>query len=120
MSDSEYSFLFLGYILKHVRFEDWRQHQREEQDDLEFPDEIDTPKDTPARTRFQRYRGLRSFRTSPWDPYENLPRDYSRIYQLEDFKRTERNILRRAEKEGAGVSVSCSSAFCVLVRFALS
>lgn len=87
------------------RLETWRSRQREEQDDFEFPDEVDTPKDVPARTRFQRYRGLRSFRTSPWDPFENLPRDYARIFQFEDFKRTERGVRRRAEEEGAGVSV---------------
>ncbi|KAF7322002.1 Bms1-type G domain-containing protein [Mycena kentingensis (nom. inval.)] len=81
------------------QLESWRNRQREEEDDLQFPDELDTPDDVPARTRFQRYRGLRSFRTSPWDPYENLPRDYARIFQFEDYKRTERNVRRRAEEE---------------------
>ncbi|KAF8199934.1 ribosome biogenesis protein tsr1 [Mycena galopus ATCC 62051] len=64
------------------QLETWRNRKREEEDDLIFPDEIDTPKDIPAQTRFQRFRGMRSFRTSPWDPYENLPRDYARIFQL--------------------------------------
>ena len=64
-----------------------------------FPDELDTPKDVPARVRFQRYRGLRSLRTSPWDPFENLPRDYACIFQFEDFKRTERSVRRRADQE---------------------
>ncbi|TFY62574.1 hypothetical protein EVJ58_g3788 [Rhodofomes roseus] len=83
----------------------WRERNREqeEKDDIAFPDEIDTPLDDPARTRFQRYRGLRSFRTSPWDPYENLPRDYARIFQFEDYKRTERAVRKRAEEDGSGI-----------------
>lgn len=51
---------------------------------------------------------MRSFRTSPWDPFENLPRDYARIFQFEDFKRTERGIRRRADQE-LGVVEVCST-----------
>ncbi|KAM9318836.1 pre-rRNA-processing protein TSR1 homolog [Pholidichthys leucotaenia] len=68
-----------------------------------FPDEVDTPLDVPARIRFQRYRGLKSFRSSPWDPMENLPPDYSRIFQFQSFERTRRRVLAEAaaEEEGA-------------------
>ena len=96
---------------------DWRDRKREEEDDASFPDEIDTPMDVPARTRFQRYRGLRSFRTSPWDPYENLPRDYARIFQFEDFKRTERNVRRRADADSISVLVG-HVRFCAFLRLA--
>ncbi|KAJ2907457.1 ribosome biogenesis protein tsr1, partial [Coemansia aciculifera] len=72
------------------------ERSRQNRDDVNFPDEVDTPMDVSARTRFARFRGLQSFRTSPWDPYENLPLDYARIFQFESFKRTQQRVLRMA------------------------
>ncbi|XP_029965221.1 LOW QUALITY PROTEIN: pre-rRNA-processing protein TSR1 homolog [Salarias fasciatus] len=67
-----------------------------------FPDEVDTPLDVAARIRFQRYRGLKSFRSSPWDPMENLPLNYSRIFQFQSYERTRRHILAEAAAEEDG------------------
>jgi len=93
------------YDAKHVNF-------AEEVDELEkikaarmeeaFPDEVDTPADVPARTRFQKYRGLKSFRSSPWDAKENLPYDYARTFQFENFGRTKKRVLAE-EVDGAEV-----------------
>lgn len=74
--------------------------------DQMWPDEIDTPLDVNARTRFQKYRGLESFRTSPWDVKENLPLDYARIYQFKSFDRVKRRVIKEAAiNEGAEVSI---------------
>ncbi|XP_029026451.1 pre-rRNA-processing protein TSR1 homolog [Betta splendens] len=70
-----------------------------------FPDEVDTPLNTPARIRFQRYRGLKSFRSSPWDPMENLPLNYSRIFQFQSYERTRHRVLAEAAAEEEGAMV---------------
>ena len=38
-----------------------------------------------ARVRFARYRGLKSFRSSFWDPKESLPLTYAKIFELDDY-----------------------------------
>ena len=68
------------------------------QDEM-FPDEVDTPLEIPASERFQKYRGLKSFRSSPWDPKENLPYDYARIFQFENFKRTQNSVMTASAED---------------------
>ena len=41
---------------------------------------------------------MKNFRTSPWDPKENLPLDYARIYKVVDFKRTQKTAVAEAQK----------------------
>ena len=54
------------------------------QDDMDFPDEVETPLKE-ARVRFQKYRGIKSLKNCDWDPYENLPEDYSKIWRFQNY-----------------------------------
>jgi pre-rRNA-processing protein TSR1 len=49
---------------------------------MDFPDEVDTPLDQEARKRFGLYRGIKSLKNCNWDPYENLPQEYSKIWRF--------------------------------------
>uniref|UniRef100_T1IWB5 Pre-rRNA-processing protein TSR1 homolog n=1 Tax=Strigamia maritima TaxID=126957 RepID=T1IWB5_STRMM len=69
-------------------------------EDEENPEDIDLDADVEARVRLQKYRGLKSFRTAPWDPKENLPTDYARIYKFQNFASTKKRVLNE-EPEGA-------------------
>lgn len=65
-------------------------------EDEEFPDEVDTPLDVPARKRFAKYRGVKSFRTSSWDPKESLPPEYARIFAFDNFARTQKHVISKS------------------------
>ena len=91
-----------NYDAKHVSFADEQNAYdklRKARMDEMFPDEIDTPQDSLAKDRFQKYRGLKSFRSSPWDAKENLPFDYGKVFQFENFARTKKSVLKANEEE---------------------
>uniref|UniRef100_K3W7F2 Bms1-type G domain-containing protein n=1 Tax=Globisporangium ultimum (strain ATCC 200006 / CBS 805.95 / DAOM BR144) TaxID=431595 RepID=K3W7F2_GLOUD len=78
-------------------FEELKEKRKQERENMTFPDEVDVPTDSSARVRFARYRGLKSLRTSAWDPKESLPADYSRLFQFEDFGMVQRMALERGK-----------------------
>lgn len=65
--------------------------------------QMDTPADIAARTRFAKFRGLRSWRSSPWDPKENLPREYARVFAFQAPTRAQRRCRKHC------LSICCSA-----------
>lgn len=76
--------------------------EKANEDEVWFPDEVEVTPEMKGRERFQKYRGLKSFRSSPWHPKDGVPREYSYIYQLENVKSLQKGIFEEAkEKEEA-------------------
>ena len=69
------------------------QRRKEQTEHAEFPDEVQVGDDEKARDRFARYRSLKSFRKSFWDPKENLPDSYASLFHFSSFKATQRAIM---------------------------
>ena len=53
---------------------------------MDFPDEVDTPMDVEAKKRFIKYRGIKSLKNCDWDPFENLPASYSKIWRFSNYQ----------------------------------
>jgi pre-rRNA-processing protein TSR1 len=88
-----------------------KTRKTEEEEDLEFPDEIELLPNVDARERLIRYRGLKSLRNSVWEteedkPYE--PEDWARLLEISDYKRAATRIIREAWAGGvkAGTRVN--------------
>jgi pre-rRNA-processing protein TSR1 len=86
------------------------QRQKEQQENQEFPDEVQLKDDEKARDRFARYRAMKSFKNSHWDPKENLPDTYSSIYHFSSFKATQRAVMADM-KDIARAAQSCDERF---------
>ena len=67
--------------------------------------QVDTPRDVAARVRFAKYRGLKSWRSSPWDPKENLPREYSRVFAFQNSKRAHKRCVSLPLLDSRGLGV---------------
>lgn len=83
-----------------AQLEQYRASKRNEaEDDKEFPDEIELHPGVLARERLQKYRGLKSLRTSVWEKDEDRahqPEDWSRLLQIPDYQSSRSRATREA------------------------
>ncbi|KAG5486839.1 hypothetical protein LSCM4_06304 [Leishmania orientalis] len=62
------------------------------------PDMVDAPVNIPARQRFAKYRGMKSFHTGKWNPAENLPPQYAYIYKLQGYSRIRESAVNACQE----------------------
>lgn len=74
-----------------------QQRAEQEAEYFETPDAVEAPLEQPARYRFIKYRGLQSFRLSPWDPKENLPAEYASLTEFADFEASQKAAVAAQE-----------------------
>ncbi|KAI5791612.1 hypothetical protein DFH27DRAFT_193807 [Peziza echinospora] len=77
----------------------FRNRQKEADEDLEFPDEIELPPTVLARERLARYRGLKSLRSSKWElapdaPHQ--PQHWDRLAQITNYAGTKSKTINEA------------------------
>lgn len=108
-TQTDVDFLRAEDIIRHERMtEEERiaelEKLREEAEDETWnPDMVDTPLNLPARQRFAKYRGLKSFHTGKWDPAEGLPLHYAYIYKLQGYSRIREAVLQNCKSGPAAV-----------------
>lgn len=82
------------------QIEEYRASRKnEENDDFEFPDEIELHPNVLARERLARYRGLKSLKTSLWETEEDRPHEpenWRRLLQIADYKGSRNQCIREA------------------------
>jgi pre-rRNA-processing protein TSR1 len=91
------------------------QQRAARDEDARFPDEVNTPVDVPAKSRFARYRGLTSLKSSPWHPRENLPTAYARVYHFEHWPTLQRQALRDQAAQEPDDATAPAGAYVQLV-----
>lgn len=99
-AQTDVDFLKAEDIIRHERMTEeervaeLEQLRQETEEEVWNPDMVDTPLNLPARQRFAKYRGLKSFHTGKWDKAENLPAQYAYIYKLHGYSQIRKAALQ--------------------------
>ncbi|CDR43319.1 CYFA0S11e03950g1_1 [Cyberlindnera fabianii] len=78
-----------------------------EEEDREFPDEIELDPRVSGKERLQRYRGLKSLYSAMWDCDEydtHAPSEWKRLLRISNFKATKGRILKQTIGEAQCVA----------------
>lgn len=102
--------------------EQLKQFRNLEQEDREFPDEIELSPGESAKEKLSEYRGIKSLGTCNWDWDEHdsqRPSVYSRLLKINNFKASKNKMCKDAIKEAQVVIGNRIRLFIRAPRFVL-
>lgn len=115
-AQTEVDFLKAADVIRHERMtdeerlEEMRRLKDLSEEEVWNPDMMDTPVNLPARQRFAKYRGMKSFQTGTWDVNENLPVQYGHVFKLQGFARIRETAIEKCRhgpaQEGEYVTIT--------------
>ncbi|PAA72250.1 hypothetical protein BOX15_Mlig032199g3 [Macrostomum lignano] len=93
---------------KQVKFDQTQSGNEQEEaavlpSQLEFPDEVDTPKDVPVRERFSKYRLLNE--SASWDPWTDLPDAYANLVRFSNFVHARNRMVKQTKATASELTV---------------
>ena len=71
--------------------------RRQMEDQVLFPDEVDTPLNMTVQERYRKYSAIGDIEKYVWDYTEDLPIEYKRRFQLMHIRRTFRRAVHEAD-----------------------
>jgi len=102
-TNTEVDFMKVTDVVRHERMtdeerlEEMQRLKEMSEEDMWSPDMVDTPINLPARQRFSKYRGMKSFQTGVWDVNENLPIQYGHIFKLQGYSKIRDSSVAKCE-----------------------
>lgn len=79
-----------------------QMYREKEEEDYEFPDEVELNPTESGKERLKRFRGLKNLHNSIWDCDEydpKAPSEWRRLLRISNFKATKNKILKDSIKE---------------------
>ncbi|KAG5440161.1 hypothetical protein PCANB_001730 [Pneumocystis canis] len=104
--DHDHDEVPLELLSEDANMREYEKRKKEREEDREFPDEVEVPFNISAKERFKKYRGLKNFKTSPWDPNEydpDAPDYWKHIYKFSNYKATKKRVIKQAYTNGVKV-----------------
>lgn len=99
------------------------EYRQKEEEDREFPDELELNPNESGKERLRRYRGLKNLHNSVWDCDEydpKAPSEWRRLLRISNFKATKNKILKDSIKESQATAGSKVKLYIKAPQFILS